>query len=277
MKAITTILLAILATTASAQTEITSTPLEVDSIGIENAIITYSNISGDLFPSPTFSAQRLPLSFYPYTYYYKPYKSATLQIPSLLFMPGQSNLYSWGNGSIMATGAEMDMPGLMHIDNGTIGISQSYENTSIYLGAEANKYGFYHGIHTQYGITGNLSYYFSPHISFTAYGTYYFGVPPTLNGGLPMSPGMLGYYRCSTFGGYINYRINERSGILVGGQAVQQIGTNRYQFEPVVTPYFKVGKVVIGLPVGQILNGIIREQTERRRNNKRYQIPPVKR
>ncbi len=277
MKAIFTILLAILATTASAQTEIISIPLEVDSIGIENSIISDSNIYGDLFPSPTLSAPRLPLSFYPYTHYYKPYKSATLQIPSLSFMPGQSNLYSWRNGSIMATVAEMDLPGLMHIDNGAIGISQSYENISLYLGVAANKYGFYQGLHTQYGITGNLSYYFSPHISFTAYGTYYFGVPPTLNGVLPMSPGMLGYYQRSTFGGYINYRINDRSGILVGGQAVQQTGTNRYQFEPVVTPYFKVGKVVIGLPVGQILNGIIREQTDRRRNNIRHQIPPSKR
>ncbi len=277
MKAISTILLAIFAMTASAQTETTSIPLEVDSIGIENSIITDSNIYGDLFPSPTLSVPRLPLSFYPYTHYYKTYKSATLQISSLSFMPGQSNLYSWRNGLIMATGAEMDMPGLMHIDNGAIGVFINHENISLYLGMEANKYGFYHGLHTQYGITGNLSYYLSPHLSFTAYGTYYFGVPPTLNGGLPMSPGMLGYYQRSTFGGYINYRINDRSGVLVGGQAIQQTGTNKYQFEPVVTPYFKVGKVVIGLPVGQMLNGIIREQAERRRNSRHYQVPSSKR
>lgn len=276
MKAISTILLAIFAMTASAQTETTSIPLEVDSIGVENSIITDSNIYGDLFPSPTLSVPRLPLSFYPYTHYYKTYKSTTLQIPSLSFMPGQSNLYSWRNGLIMATGAEMDMLGLMHIDNGAIGVFQNHENISLYLGVEANKYGFYQGVHTQYGLTGNISYYFSPHLSFTAYGTYYFGAPPIINSGLPMSPGMVGYYQRSTFGGYMNYRINDRSGILVGGQAVQQTGTNKYQFEPIVTPYFKVGKVAIGLPVGQIFNRIIREQTERR-SRKHYQIPPPRR
>ena len=92
-----------------------------------------------------------------------------------------------------------------------------------------------------------------------------------------MSPAMLGYYQRSAFGGYINYRINERTGILVGGQAVQQTGTNKYQFEPIVTPYYKVGKVVIGLPVGQILNGIIREQNNKMRNTKHNQLHLPKR
>lgn len=74
----------------------------------------------------------------------------------------------WSNGSITASGAEMDMPGLMHIDNGTIGVFQNYENISLYLGVEANKYGLYQGLHTQYSLTGNLSYYLSPHSFFTA-------------------------------------------------------------------------------------------------------------
>ncbi|MDE6206224.1 MAG: hypothetical protein K2M55_00260 [Muribaculaceae bacterium] len=277
MKAIYAILLAIFTAPVYAQTEISSFPLEVDSIGIENSIITDSNISGDLSPLPTLSAPRLPLSSYPNIHYRKLYKDSILQIPSLSFIPGLSNLYSWRNGSIIATGEESDMLGLMHMDNGTIGIFQSYENMSLYLGLEANKYGFYQGLHTQYGISGNLSYYLSPHLSFTAYGTYYFGVPPTLKGGLPMSPAMMEYCQRSTLGGYMNYRINDRYGILVGGQAVQQMGTNKYQFEPVVTPYFKVGKVEIGLPVGQILNGIIREQNERMRNIKRSQAPHPKR
>ena len=275
MKVISTILAVMFAISAYAQTEITTIPVEVDSIGVEYTPVAGPIILGSMFAIPTLSAPPYPAIFYPNTQYYKPYET-TFQIPALSVMPGHSNLYSWRNGSISAAGAEMDMPGLMHIDNGVIGVSQNYENISFYLGAKANKYGFYQGVHTQYGLTGNISYYFSPNLSFTAYGTYYFGAPPIMNGGLPMSPGMLGYYQRSTFGGYINYRINDRSGVLVGGQTVQQTGTNRYQFEPVVTPYFKVGKVVVGLPVGQILNGIIREQNERR-SRKHYQIPPPKR
>lgn len=277
MKAISVLLQAMVAVAAYAQTEITTIRVEADSIGVETSSVTDPIIPDSMFAIPTFSAPGFPARFYPNTQYYKPYESAALKIPSLSLIPGQSDLYGWSNGSIMAAGTEMDMPGLMHIHNGTIGAFQNYEKISLYLGAEANKYGFYQGLHTQYGLTGNLSYYLSPHLSFTAYGTYYFGAPPTMNGGLPMSPGMLGYYKRSTFGGYLNYRINDKSGILVGGQAAQQTGTQIYRFEPVVTPYFKVGKVVIGLPVGQMLNGIIREQTERRRNNKHYQIPPPKR
>ena len=278
MKVIYAILLTMFTATAYAQTEISSFQLEGDSIRIENSIITHSNTSGDLFSMPILSAPRIPLIFTNINYHkYKSYADSTVQIPSLSFMPGQSDLYSWRNGSITATGAQTDMPGLMHIDNGAIGIFQSYENINLYVGVEANKYGFYQGVHTQYGITENLSYILSPHLSFTAYGTYYFGVPPTLNGGLPMSPAMLGYYQRSTLGGYINYRINERTGVLVGGQAVQQTGTHKYQLEPIVTPYFKVGKVVIGLPVGQMLNGIIREQNEKKRNIKHNQLHLPKR
>ena len=256
MKAISVFLQAMVAVAAYAQTEITTIRVEADSIGVETSSVTDPIIPDSMFAIPTFSAPGFPARFYTNTQYYKPYESAALKIPSLSLIPGQSDLYGWSNGSIMAAGTEMDMPGLMHIHNGTIGAFQNYEKISLYLGAEANKYGFYQGLHTQYGLTGNLSYYLSPHLSFTAYGTYYFGAP---------------------FGGYLNYRINDKSGILVGGQAVQQTGTQIYRFEPVVTPYFKVGKVVIGLPVGQMLNGIIREQTERRRNNKHYQIPPPKR
>lgn len=262
---------------AYAQTEITTIPVEVDSIGIEYPPVTDPIIPDSMFAITTLCAPRFPAIFYPNTQYYKPYESVTFQIQSISVIPGQSNLYSWSNGSITAIGAEMDLPGLMYIDNGAIGVYQNYENISLYLGVEANKYGFYQGIHTQYGLTGNISYHFSPHLSFTAYGTYYFGAPPIINGGLPMSPGMMGYYQRSTFGGYMNYRINDKFGILVGGQAVQHTRTNKYQFEPVVTPYFKVGKVIIGLPVGQILNGFIREQIVRRRSSKPYQIRPPKR
>ena len=276
MKVIYVILFAMFAATVYAQTEISSSRLEGDSIAIDNPNTTFSNVSADLFPLPTFSAPRIPLTFNNINYH-EPYKDSTLYIPSLSFTPGQANLYSWGNGSIIATGAQTTMPELMQIDNGAIGIFQSYDNISLYLGAEANKYGYYQGLHTQYGITGKFTYLLSPHLSFTAFGTYYFGGPPTLNGGLPMQPAMLGYYQRSTFGGYINYRIDERYGILAGGQAVQQIGTNKYQFEPIATPYFKVGKVVIGLPVGQILNGVIREQNERKRNLKHNQMRPPKR
>ena len=173
-------------------------------------------------------------------------------------LPGMAVIPLWRNSQFIATGDIQVMPGLMQIHSGTIGINQNIGNLSLYMGAVANKYGYFNGLHSQYGVSGNLQYHISPRLSFTAFGTYYFGRP----NGFPLLPAMIGYYRTSTFGGYMSYQFNETFGVDVGAQTVQQFGTNRYRVEPIVTPTVKVGKVKIGLPVGQILHGIIRSQAE---------------
>lgn len=177
--------------------------------------------------------------------------------------PGTAVIPLWKNAQFIATGDIRVMPGLMQIHSGTIGINQNVGNFSFYMGAVANKYGYFNGLNTQYGVSGNLQYQISPKLSFTGFGTYYFGRP----NGMPLLPSMIGYYGVSNFGGYMSYQFNEIFGVDVGAQTVQQFGTNRYQLEPIVTPTVKVGKVKFGLPVGQILNGIIRSQAEQR--NKR--------
>ena len=173
-------------------------------------------------------------------------------------LPGMAVIPLWNNAQFIATGDIQVMPGLMQIHSGTIGINQNIGNFSLYLGAVANKYGYFNGLHTQYGVSGNIHYQFTPKLSFTGFGTYYFGKP----NGYPLLPSMIGYYRNSNFGGYMSYQFNETFGVDVGAQTVQQFGTNRYRVEPIVTPTVKVGKVRFGLPVGQILHGIIRSQAE---------------
>lgn len=46
----------------------------------------------------------------------------------------------------------------------------------------------------------------------------------------------------------------------MGGQIVKRTYNNIYEAEPIATPYIKVGKgkkkICIGLPLGQILNGL---------------------
>ncbi|MDE6741776.1 MAG: hypothetical protein K2J58_05550 [Muribaculaceae bacterium] len=182
--------------------------------------------------------------------------------------PGTAFIPLWRNGGLAAAGRMEVMPGLMRIDSGSFGIRQSIGNISFYMGVVANKYGFFNGLHTQYGVNGNFLYQFSPNLSFTGFGTYYFGQPSMIGNGLPMQPAMIGYYKVSTFGEYLSYQFNETFGVDVGAQAVQQFGTEKYQLEPIVTPTVKVGKVKFGLPVGQILNGIIRSQAEERRHRR---------
>lgn len=185
-----------------------------------------------------------------------------LSVPDLSFIPYQTSIFGWQGGDLIATGGSVSYTGLMRVDNGSIGIYQSIGNLHLYAGATANKYGWYNGLQTQFGLNGSVSYRFSPKLSMTLYGTYYFGNPPKMANGMPMPPSMLGYYGYTKFGGYADYTVNDRFGIQVGGQAVKRTYSNKYEFEPIATPYVKVGrkkKWGIGLPVGQILYGILKK------------------
>lgn len=183
-----------------------------------------------------------------------------LHIPTLHFTPGQSSLFNWNNGAIVASGGTRSFPGLMQIDSGGLSIYQSVGNFSFHAGGIVNKYGYFNGLHTRYGLNGSISYQFTPRLSATLFGEYYFGQPPQMANGMPMPPAMIGYYGRSTFGGYFDFQINERWGVQTGVQTVQQVGTNRYEAEPIVTPYYKISKkVAIGLPVGQILYHILKK------------------
>ncbi len=183
-----------------------------------------------------------------------------LHFPIFPFTPGVSSLFQWKSGAIVASGSTRSFPGLMQIESGELSIYQSAGNFRFHAGGIVNKYGYFNGLHTQYGLNGSISYQFTPRLSATLFGEYYFGQPPLMANGMPMPPAIIGYYGRSTFGGYFDFQINERWGVQTGVQTVQQVGTNRYTAEPIVTPYYRISKkVAIGLPVGQILYHILKK------------------
>lgn len=190
-------------------------------------------------------------------------ETSDLKLPIWTLTPGQSNVLEWKTGSIVASGFSSIYPGLMKIDSGSIGSHQQIGNLSFCVGGIANKYGYFRGIHTQYGLNGSLTYHFSPQLSFTGFGTYYWGKPPVMSNGLPMPPAMIGFYGVSRFGGYFDYEASEHFGVKMGGQMIQQVGTEHYEFEPIATPYLKLGngtrKIKIELPVGQILYNALKK------------------
>ena len=185
-------------------------------------------------------------------------------LPSYTFTPGQTDLFQWAKGGIKAFGSISTYPGLMKIERGSIGMSQHFGNWSVYIGGIANKYGYFRGVHTQYGINGTISFQINPNLSLITFGAYYFGRPPVMQTGLPMPPSMIGYYNVSRFGGCFDYRISEKLGVKVGGQAVHQTGMDRYEFEPIATPYINAGsgkrRIKIELPVGQILYNTLKKK-----------------
>lgn len=195
---------------------------------------------------------------------------------NFVLMPSDApNPLHWGDFNVTGLLEQSYYPGLMDVSSGSLGLQYSHGRFSAYAGGVVNKYGFYRGLYTQKGITANLTYMFAPRWSATLFGTYYRGNGLRMANGMPMSPAMLGFYNVSRFGGYVDYRISEHFGVQAGAQMVQQIGPRtQYEFQPIVTPYFKVGKIAIGLPVGQIMHGIIKDQMERRDRRHSGPIPP---
>lgn len=172
-------------------------------------------------------------------------------------------IYNADNFSILGSAVSNHYTGLMNKDSGFLGVSFGNDRMNFYVGGIVNKYGFYGGLLRQLGVNGRFTYHLSSPWSFTAF-AYYYGRNrmPIMPDGSPIPPSMLGYYEVSRFGGYINYSPSERFGIQVGGQVVERMGDrNHYEVEPIATPYIKVGrgkkKIGIGLPVGQILNGLL--------------------
>jgi hypothetical protein len=167
-------------------------------------------------------------------------------------------LFKWHNGTVGILGLSKSYPGMMQVETGAIGASQSLGNISAYIGAIVNKYGWYHGLKTQYGLNGSLYYQISSKLSINIYGIYYLSSDPQLINGIYLPPSMLGYYGYTKFGGYLNYNMNNQFSIQMGGQIIRRTYSNTYELEPIATPYIKVGKgkkkIGIGLPVGQIVN-----------------------
>ncbi|MDO4319223.1 MAG: hypothetical protein Q4C34_01490 [Bacteroidales bacterium] len=170
----------------------------------------------------------------------------------------------FGTDNLTVAGAVVSngLPGMMNKRTGTMGVSILNGKMNFYVGSIVNKYGFYGGLIRQIGINSRFTYRLSTPCSFTVF-AYYYGHNrmPVMPDGHPMPPSMLGYYDVSRFGGYVDYRASDHFGIQVGGRVVERTGVrNRYEVEPIATPYIVVGRgktrVGIGLPVGQIIYGL---------------------
>ncbi len=188
-----------------------------------------------------------------------------IRAPKNIPEPGTAVIPLWHNGAFYASGSISRMPGLMQIDSGTIGIKQRNGNFSMYVGAVANKYGNYGGLHTQYGITGMVHYDFSPKSSITASGTYYFGRPPLMPNGKPMPAAMIGFYKFSEFNIIYEYQFNETFGLELGARSVpSSVYNQKYELRPVANPTIKIRDYKLSIPVGEIVYKIVQEEVRKR-------------
>ena len=106
-------------------------------------------------------------------------------------------------------------------------------------------------LYTQYGIGGNVSFEVSEHLSLHAFG-YYYNINPTV--GPALSP----YISTTAYGGYADIRFSDHAGSNVGIRRYLNPMSGRWTTEPIVTPYFRIGKKMrLELPVGGLLKAAI--------------------
>lgn len=183
--------------------------------------------------------------------------------------PGFAGFRLWKGATAYASGSRSSLPGLIGIEQGNLGFSQSLGRFTLDAYASAAHYGYFRGLQTAYGFGGSLNYRLSNRISLTIFGSYYTDVHP-------LTPAMAAYMNSSNFGGYASFDINEHWGISVGAQAVHSNITNRWEPQPILAPYYKInGKAAFGLDVGGILYNLIKSKHGGYRRGNPTIGPPV--
>lgn len=233
----------------------------------DNREIQSSYLNGLVYPKPTYQPEQLPINGL---------TAPLLKTPAFVcreptFTPGKAIIADWRGGAFIAGGQIYNMPGLMDIASGQLGIGQQFGNLTLYVGGVANKYGYLGGLHTQYGIEANATYRLSPQWSINAWGWYYPGNSlPTMPGSLIAPMSIMGYFQSTQFRLTANYQVNGWLGIETGAKVEHLYGTNQYEALPVVTPYFTFGsgnrKVRVGIPVGEIMYRMLRNYSGKNNN-----------
>ena len=98
---------------------------------------------------------------------------------------------------------------------------------------------------------GNIGFDVSDHLSLHAFG-YYYSTSPIV--GPALSP----YVNTTNYGGYADIRFSDRAGSNIGIRRYLNPMSGRWTTEPIVTPYFRIGKKMrLELPVGGLLKAAV--------------------
>lgn len=160
---------------------------------------------------------------------------------------GSHSLPSWmGFSSTMET-----YPGLMQVESGAVAYTGNSGKLSYtaYLGAV--KYGTFNSLVTSYFAGGQVSYRLNPHISFTAFGTYYSRNPYL---GMAAFP----YVQTTNFGGYMTLAPSSSFSLSLGARSYYDPFSRRMEVDPIIAPTVKVGKVRIGIDIGHAAKNYVR-------------------
>lgn len=236
-------------------------------------------VGGDLgLPETPAAYQQWMPQYVPMTWHYGAWNDAgwrsawttvDMRQPVGMGYGGSAAIFTFGNGGLFASMDTQSMPGLMGVESGQLSLQQQLGRWTITGYGEAVKYGYFGRLVTSYGFGGSLSYRIADNLSLTIFGNYY-----TSPGAVPAT--MAGYMRVPTFGGYVDYSINDKWGVMVGAQSYRSVMTGRREVQPIVAPYYRISKkATISVDVGGILYQVVKSAVSDRHGSNPTIAPPV--
>jgi hypothetical protein len=169
-------------------------------------------------------------------------------------------LSSWRDGYLYGNSGHQTMIGLMMMQHARMGMIQQFGNFTAGVGISASRYAFPYALrggnvasgmpnlyapHTQLGINGSLTYSFNENLSMTVFGNY-------VSHSFYYSMAAFPYIGTSSYGGYFTLK-NDNVGIDLGTERQYDPFSRQWRTVPIVTPQFKMGKVKVELPVGELV------------------------
>ncbi len=171
---------------------------------------------------------------------------------------GIAPIAMWGTGGLMAMGARQSLPGLMGHEHGALTFTQMLGPLSLTASATADKYGYYRGLQTVYGLSGTATYTINETFGLTLFGSYYARNPY-------MGAAMMPYVSSTNFGGFMSVNFSDHFGVDVGAQSTYRPYARGWHTQPIVMPYYRTDSgAKIGIDIGGLLLEVIDNASGRR-------------
>ena len=156
------------------------------------------------------------------------------------------------NLSLTAVGNYRSYIGLMDVQSVSGGVQYSLGDLTVQGMLSANRYLYYGRVTSQYGVSGQIAYSFSPNLSLTVFGTYYNSNPFICMAAFPYVP-------TTSYGGYMTVG-NRRFYMNLGVERRYNPFERKMETVPIISPAFKISnKVTVELPLGDLINHLVEE------------------
>ena len=156
------------------------------------------------------------------------------------------------NLSLTAVGNYRSYIGLMDVQSVSGGVQYSLGALTVQSMLTANRYLYYGRVTSQYGVSGQIAYSFSPNLSLTVFGTYY-----NTNSFICMAA--FPYVPTTSYGGYMTVG-NRRFYMNLGVERRYNPFERKMETVPIISPAFKISnKVTVELPLGDLIEHLVEE------------------